>query len=238
MFHWTFFCDYLFLNSGECSHSPVPPVECMDQRFRANLKLLSQTSNFFLPKRLDHVLLPPVIEMQINSSSLSFSWNICHHPNFKLTPVHNRRHLSQTKKYLSLFFFFFALYFALRNLKHSRLLLCSGCGGARIGWNHITCEPKTWGARTLKPQEKSRRLQKLVCTATRGHVAPKVGRAWDWKSCPPEGFTLPMRSGCRFPSSYNQPPVSLSFSEWVSAPCNRKSLTKHKPVPKGTAFYI
>ena len=51
-------------------------------------------------------------------------------------------------------------------------------------------------------------------------------------------FTLPMRSGCTFTSSYYQPPVSLSFSKCVSASCSRKSLAKHMSVPKGTAFYI
>lgn len=77
----------------------------------------------------------------------------------------------------------------------------------------------------------------LVRTETSGHTSPGAARAWGRRPFQPEAFILPMRSGCTF-SSYNQPPVSLSLSGCVSAPCNRKSLTKHTSVPKRAAFCI
>lgn len=51
---------------------------------------------------------------------------------------------------------------------------------------------------------------------------PGSGRAWDRRSRRPNVFTLLMKSGFTFPSSYYQPPVSLSFCECLCASYSRK----------------
>ena len=40
----------------------------MDQKFLTNFKLCSEISGIFFSKNLDHMLLPPLLEMQVNSS--------------------------------------------------------------------------------------------------------------------------------------------------------------------------